>query len=91
MTNSPVQKEFQSQLVKWGFWALVALCGSGLVAVANRNVYSKAEVDERDSQVRIELRHYQELQLLQHDQVVSKIDDLKTTLDEVRRDVKERP
>lgn len=47
MAPSPVQKEITAQLVKWGFWAIIALCGAGLVSVANRNVYSKTEIDDK--------------------------------------------
>lgn len=45
--NNTVSREVTSQVVKWGFWAVMVLMGTGLVSVANRNVYSKTEVDAK--------------------------------------------
>jgi len=84
VTTSPIQKEVQAQIIKWGFWALIMLCGAGLVSLANRNVYSKTEVDERDSQVKSELRHAQDLATLQHNQVLEKLADLKRDVQELK-------
>jgi len=47
VANEVVSKEVTAQVVKWGFWAVMVLMGAGLVSVANRNVYSKEEVDAK--------------------------------------------
>ena len=77
MTPSPIQKEVQTQLVKWGFMALIALMGAGLVSVANRNVYSKPETDSKDAAIRVEVQHVREMQALHNEQVLRSLDELK--------------
>lgn len=84
MTPSSVQKEIQTQVIKWGFMALVALMGAGLVSVANRNVYSKPEVDYKDQAIRTEVQHVREMQTTHNVQVIKALDELKADVKELK-------
>lgn len=90
MAPSNVSKEVTTQVVKWGFWAVMVLMGTGLVTIANRNVYSKQEVDDRDAAIRVEVRHIQEVQSLHNAAVISKLEDVKADLADIRKDLKEK-
>lgn len=82
-----LQKTFTSELVKWAMWALMALVGAGLVSVANRNVYSKEEVDDRDALLRREIQHTQEIQAVRDAQILQALSEMKADL----KALKERP
>ena len=43
--NDNLQKSFQRELIKWGVMILGTMVVAGAVTLANRNVYSKEEVD----------------------------------------------
>lgn len=45
--NGQQQSPVTNELLKWGFMVVVFLIGSGLVGLANRDVYSKEQVDEK--------------------------------------------
>lgn len=84
MTPSPIQKEIQTQVVKWGFMALIALMGAGLVSVANRNVYSKPEVDYKDAAIRAEVQRVSDVQASHNHQVIKALDELKSEVRELK-------
>lgn len=89
MTPSPIQKEVQAQLVKWILGAILAVLVLGLMSLANRNVYSKQEVDDRDAAIRLELQHDRDIQAVQHSQILEKLVELKADLAAIRQEARE--
>ena len=88
MTPSPIQKEVQTQIVKWGFVVVIALLGAGLVSVANRNVYSKPEIDYKDAAIRVEVQNVREMQGIHNAQVIKALDELKADVKELKEERK---
>ena len=82
MPSSSVQESVQNQLMKWGFDAVITLIGAGLLSLANRNVYSKEEVDTK-------FHHVQEVQELQNEHMNKQLIDLKSDTKEIKELIKE--
>lgn len=86
MTPTGIQKEVQAQVIKWGFMVVIALLGAGLVSVANRNVYSKPEIDYKDAAIRTEVQNVREMQGIHNAQVIKALDELKADVKELKED-----
>ena len=89
MTATSVQETVQGQLMKWGFVAVIFFIGAGMMSLANRNVYSKDQVDSRDEALRAQLKYMQELQAVQSKHTNQQLTDLKISIQEVKVLIKE--
>lgn len=67
-----MQQEFRSTLIKWGTMAMLTVLVTGLMNLANRNVYSKTEVDTL-------LSNAAELQRVRDAAVTEKLNRIETT------------
>lgn len=70
-------KAVQNQFIKWGFLAIVGLIGAGLVSLANRDVYSKEQVDEK-------LHHVQEVQRMQNNHTNEQLQLIRDDVHEIK-------
>jgi hypothetical protein len=82
MPASSTQEAIQGQLVKWGFVAIIGLVGAGLLSLANRNVYSKEQVDSK-------FEYHNEVQRLQNQRVLDKLEVITDDVAEIKEQVKD--
>ena len=82
MPASSVQEAVQNQLMKWGFVAIIGLIGAGLLSLANRNVYSKEQVD-------IKLQAHNAVQQIQSQRMMDKLEVISDDVGEIKEQLKE--
>lgn len=76
--SNAVQREF----IKWGFVCLIALVGAGFLSLANRNVYSKEQVDTK-------IDYVSKIQELQNDHTNEQLGLIRGDITEIKELVRE--
>ena len=79
MPAPSTQEAIQGQLIKWGFVAVMGMATAGLLSLANRNVYSKEQVDTK-------FETNNKIQQLQNQRVMDKLEVIADDVAEIKQE-----
>ena len=97
-----IKSSLQQEAVKWLFIAVIALIGAGGVAMAKDKFYTKSEVDVKDQVIKDEMdrscmemrsesaiqrSHIMELNKIQNENILDKLNEISTDVKELQRKV----
>lgn len=88
-----LEKQAMQHLVKWGIGILGMLIVAGASSLATQNVYSKSEVDAKDTAVKRELnmqiQHMNDVQTIQNEHTNEQLGFIRDDVDEIKEMIKD--